>query len=69
MSVSILEFTIAWKRVVDAALEIYTKEGVEVWMTSPNRMLGGRSPEDLIWAGETQRVMDYIDYLAEGNFA
>jgi uncharacterized protein (DUF2384 family) len=69
MSLSILQFAVAWKRVVDAALEVYTKEGVEVWMTSRNRMLDNRSPEDLIWDGETQRVLDYIDFLAEGNFA
>lgn len=66
---SILWFMVEWKQVVDAALEVYTKEGVELWMTSPNRMLGDRSPEDLIWAGETRRVLDYIDFLAEGNFA
>ncbi len=57
------------QRVATAALEVYTEEGVRIWMAAKNRMLEGRSPEDLIRAGETQRVMDYIDFLAEGNFA
>lgn len=59
----------AWYRVRNAALEVYTEEGVKVWMSSPNRMLDGRSPEDLIRSGHEQRVLDYIDFLAEGNFA
>ncbi len=63
------EYTVAWWKVADAANEIYTAEAVRVWMTVPSRMLEDRSPEDLIRAGETQRVMDYIDFLAEGNFA
>lgn len=58
-----------WTRVADAALEVYTEEGVRVWMTHKNSMLGDRSPEELIKSGETQRVLDYIDFLAEGNFA
>lgn len=58
-----------WHRVAVAALEIYTEDGVKIWMASKNRMLDGRSPDDLIRAGQTQRVMDYIEFLAEGNFA
>lgn len=57
------------ERVAEAALEIYTKEGVRIWMAAKNRMLDDRSPEDLIRAGETGRVLAYIDFLAEGNFA
>ncbi|WP_157680189.1 antitoxin Xre/MbcA/ParS toxin-binding domain-containing protein [Mycobacterium dioxanotrophicus] len=56
-------------RVREAALEIYTDEGVEVWMESPNRMLDMRSPRSLIESGEVGRVLAYIEFLAEGNFA
>ena len=59
----------AWYRVRNAALEIYDEEGVKVWMSAKNRHLDGRSPEDLIRSGHEQRVLDYIDFLAEGNFA
>ena len=58
-----------WDECADAASEIYTKEGVRIWMAAKNRMLQGCSPEDLIRADEKQRVLDLVDYLAEGNFA
>lgn len=63
------QYAADWRRVADAALEVYAEEGVRIWMSSKNRVLGGHSPEDLIKTGETQRVLDYIDFLAEGNFA
>jgi hypothetical protein len=62
-------YAVDWTRCADAALEVYTEDGVRIWIASPNRHLDGRSPEDCIRAGEAQRVLDYIDFLAEGNFA
>jgi len=58
-----------WAECADAASEIYTEEGVRVFLSHKNRLLDNRSPEDLIRAGEKQRVLDLVDYLAEGNFA
>lgn len=52
-----------------AANEIYTHEGARTWFRSKNKHLEGQSPDELVKAGETQRVMDYITFLAEGNFA
>lgn len=63
------QYAVDWYRCADAALEIYTEEGVRIWMAAKNRMLEDRSPEDCIKTGETDRVMAYIDFLAEGNFA
>lgn len=62
-------FAAAWHRIKDAALEVYTEEGVRTWMASKNRHLDGRSPEDLLRSGQERRVLDYINFLAEGNFA
>ena len=63
------EYAVEWTKVADAALEVYTEEGVRIWMAAKNRHLEDRSPEDLIRSGESDRVMTYIDFLAEGNFA
>lgn len=61
---------INWRqRVADAANEIYTAEGVRLWMQAKSPALDNRSPEELIESGESQRVLDYIDFLAEGNFS
>ncbi|AEK09148.1 hypothetical protein FGG23_gp052 [Mycobacterium phage Ibhubesi] len=56
-------------RVREAALEIYTAEGVSIWMEAPNRFLGMKSPRALVESGDADRVLAYIDFLAEGNFA
>lgn len=53
-------------RVRAAAAEIYMPEGVEIWMHAANPMLDGRTPDDLVAAGEAQRVLDLLLALAEG---
>jgi hypothetical protein len=62
-------YAVQWHRVADAALEIYTEEGVRIWMAAKNRMLDDRSSEECIRGGELQRVVAYVDFLAKGNFA
>lgn len=50
------------------ASEIYDDEGVDIFMNANNRVLGGR-PVDLITRGDGQRVIDWLNQLADGNFA
>lgn len=54
------------EQVVAACGELFTPEGVPIWMASPNRLLDGRSPDELVEAGEGQRVLDLILALCEG---
>lgn len=51
------------------AAEVYDGEGVKIFMTARNRLLDGERPIDLIARGEGQRVIDYLNVLADGNFA
>lgn len=51
------------------ASEIWEDEGVDMWMNGRNRMFDGERPVDLIARGEGQRVIDYLNQLADGNFA
>lgn len=51
----------------DALGEIYTPEGVEMVMQSRNTMLDGRSPNDLLDAGEYARLDEWISRLGDGN--
>lgn len=57
------------EQVREAAAEVFTPDGVELWMDARNRMLDGRSPHELIAAGKGQRTLDLIDFLASGSFA
>lgn len=52
--------------VVEAASELYRPDGLAIWMRSPNPMLDGRSPDELVEAGEGERVLDLICALCEG---
>ena len=51
-----------------ALAEIYTDEGIEIFMTSRNRLLDMRCPIDLVREGDTDRLFAYIDAMAEGVF-
>jgi uncharacterized protein (DUF2384 family) len=48
--------------------DVYRPDGVEIWMSHPNEMLGGETPIDLIARGEGGRVLDLIDVLRSGAF-
>jgi uncharacterized protein (DUF2384 family) len=54
--------------VIEKAREVFTPEGVEIWIGAPNPLLDGRTPRDLVEAGETNRVLALIDALASGAF-
>jgi hypothetical protein len=49
--------------------EIYHTEGVDLWMTAPNKTLGGRSPWELIRDGETDRVLQVLEQLITGAYS
>lgn len=53
-------------RVVTALSELYRPEAHELWLRSPNPMLNGQKPHDLIEADEADRVLDLIQALCEG---
>lgn len=38
----------------------YTKQGVWIWLSSPNRNLGNERPIDLLAAGKSERVIREI---------
>ncbi len=57
------------QQVREAAAEVFTPEGVDLWIDARNRMLDGRSPRELVVQGEGQRALDLIDFLASGSFA
>ena len=53
-------------RVREAAAEVYTPEGVDLFMEGRNKALGNLSPLALIAAGGTNEVLNLIEGLAEG---
>lgn len=52
--------------VLDALAEVYTPEGMEIWMRSANRALKGQVPDEMIENGQAGEVLDLIDALASG---
>jgi hypothetical protein len=49
--------------------EVYTAEGVEIWMNAPNRSLNNATPLQFIAAGDTDRVLQVLEQLITGGFA
>lgn len=49
--------------------EVYTPEGVELWLHGRNRTLDGWQPIDLIYGSnaDRDRVLNAIGRLIEGN--
>lgn len=52
--------------VIERLREIYTPEGVDIWIHGRNRELGGRKPIDLLIGGEFERVLAAVERLASG---
>ncbi|HJQ02047.1 MAG TPA: antitoxin Xre/MbcA/ParS toxin-binding domain-containing protein [Jatrophihabitans sp.] len=44
--------------------DVYTDEGIEIWLHARNRNLGGSRPIDLITAGEIDIVLEEAQRLA-----
>jgi uncharacterized protein (DUF2384 family) len=53
-------------QVVTALLDVYNIDGARIWLFSPNPLLEGRKPIDLIDTDEGDRVLQVIDGLASG---
>ncbi len=49
--------------------EAYEPTGVEIWLTSHIRSLGGEVPLELIRRGDGERVLAAIAVLLDGAFA
>lgn len=54
--------------VVAALREVYTEEGVTLFLFSPNRALGGERPAEMVARGEGAKVLRYVEMLAAGSF-
>lgn len=46
--------------------EIYRDEGIQIWLHSRNRHLGGRRPMELLTAGALDEVFTEVDNLVRG---
>lgn len=53
--------------VLDQLDDLFDDEGALLWLHSRNRTLGGERPLDLLGAGRTDEVIQYLDRLADGN--
>lgn len=54
------------KYVVDQLREVYTEDGVEIWLHGRNRGLGHQRPIDLLGAGQFDIVLEAIERLTSG---
>lgn len=56
-------------RIREALAEVYTDQGVEVWMRAPHKQWGGLTVDEMIAAERTDEVLAVIDRLASGVFS
>jgi uncharacterized protein (DUF2384 family) len=47
--------------------DVYTEEGVDVWLFAPHRLLGGERPIDLLET-EPHRVLQVVHQLLDGAY-
>lgn len=52
--------------VVDRLRDVYTPEGVDIWVHGRNRGLNGQKPIKLLADGEFERVLAAVERLASG---
>ncbi len=52
--------------VAEAVMEVLPSEEANLWMFTPNRLLGHDTPADRIKAGGYKDVLDLIDAVADG---
>jgi hypothetical protein len=48
--------------------QLYDADGTDIWMSSPNKLLGGISPDQALAQGRWQDVLAIIAQLADGAF-
>jgi len=52
--------------VIQGLRDVYTEDGVEIWLHGPNRNLGGRKPVEMLENGEFREVLLEIQRLTVG---
>ncbi len=53
-------------QIVKALGEVYRDEGIQIWLRSRNRNLGGRRPIELLAEGDLDEVLAEVDNLVRG---
>ena len=54
---------------IEGLLDVYTREGVGVWLTGAHRLLDGRTPADVLRdADGLDRIEALLDQLRSGAF-
>lgn len=54
------------KYVIEGLSDVFEDEGIEIWLHSRQRGLGGRTPLELLQEGRFDQVLEAIDRLAGG---
>jgi DNA-binding transcriptional regulator YiaG len=54
-------------QIVKALGEVYRDEGIQIWLRSRNRNLGGRRPIELLAAGALDEVLAEVDNIVRGS--
>lgn len=54
------------KLILEKLRDIYTEEGIRIWLHSRNGHLGMRRPIELLEQGEIDQVLDEVDSLVGG---
>lgn len=54
------------KYVIEQLSDVYTDEGIEIWLHARQRALGGRRPLDLLREGEFEAILAVVERLAGG---
>jgi hypothetical protein len=54
------------KYIVDALSDVYTPEGIDIWLHGRNRSLKGQKPIDLLVEGDFTTVLAAIERLQTG---
>ena len=52
--------------IVGRLLDVYTPEGVDIWLHGRNRSLGAQKPIDLLAEGEFKQILAAVERLASG---
>jgi len=53
--------------IVEELRDIYTPEGIDIWIHGRNRSLGGKRPIDLLREGAFEEVLNAVEQLATGS--
>ena len=54
--------------IVDELSDFYSPDDARLWLLSPQKLLDGAAPADMIHAGRADEVMAFIDQLRDGTY-